>query len=282
MALIANVGLPGCGKTEFTTHLALKHYKRTNSLIRKCIRKYLHKPILINNVYSNYPILLDKKEKIYSNIVHIDDLKNQYSFPKHSFLCFDEPQLDYDSLDFKLFPRAIGMFLQAHRHFGIDDIVFATQHPNRLVMYEKNIMTMYNRIHNSFKIPFLPYKLLIIRSCYELCDYDYICSRDKDVRKMHDIKISFKIVNCKKVHNSYDSTYLSSLNSDKPLINKGVYNNLDLTEEQRKAYNKKFEDNAFVSKKEQKSRQKQSANFFDTGRKISNNDVEIYDIFNNL
>ena len=282
MALTALVGLPRSGKTETLTDMALKHYSRTNSLLRKCIRKYMHKPIIINNVYTNYPILLDKKNNIYSNIVHIDDLKNQYSFLPHSFIGFDEPQLDYESLDFKMFPRAIGMFMQAHGHFLIDDIVFATQHPNRLVMYEKNIMTEYKRIHNIFKIPFTPYKLLIIRSCYELCDYDYICTRDKEVRRMHDIKIHFKLTNSKKVHSRYKSRYLSVLNSDKPLINKGTYTNLDLTEEQKESYNKKFRDNAFVSKKEQNARQKEIANFFDTGRKISYNSDKNFDFFGNL
>lgn len=244
MALQCNVGLPGSGKTEYLTYMALKHYKQTNSLLRRTIRKIMKKEEWINNVYTNYPVCLDLKKKIYSNIVSIDDLDNSYSFQINSFIGIDEPQIKDDSQDFKEFPRGIGMWLQLHRHFGIRHIAFATQHPNRLVIYEKNIMSLYNRLFNTFKIPFTPYKLVVIRNCYELVDYDFIATRDRDVRRQHDIKRHFKLYNAKKVHKHYDDKYMSVLNDDKPLLNKGQYTSLKLTTVQMQEYLNYFENNS--------------------------------------
>lgn len=241
MALQCNVGLPGLGKTEYLTYMALKHYKKMNSFLRRKIRVILKKEEFINNIYSDYPICLDLKRKVFSNIASVNDLDNSYSFPKHSFLAFDEPQIKHDSQDWQEFPRASGMFMQLHRHFGIDNVCFATQHPNRLVVYEKNIMSCYNRIFNSFKIPFTPFKLLVIRNCFELTDYEYIASRDKDVKRQHDIKRHFKIINAKEVHKHYDDKYMSVLNEEKPLLNKGQYTSLKLTKEQVKEYLDYFE-----------------------------------------
>ena len=66
-------GIPGSGKNVLATKLAIKHYKRENNIIRKIIRKILHQEIIVNNVYSTYPILLkkyskrSKKQDIYTN-----------------------------------------------------------------------------------------------------------------------------------------------------------------------------------------------------------------------
>lgn len=242
MALSSNCGLPGSGKTELLTYLAVKHYKKENSLLRLWIRKYLKKldDIYVNNVYTDYPVLLDLKNNIYSNRVHINDLDNSYRFKKGAFIGIDEPQLKHDSADWQDFPRSIGMFLQLHRHFGISDIVFATQHPNRLVMYEKNIMGVYRKMHNVIKIPFTHFKFVIIRSCYEIDDYPLISTRDKETKKMRNIKTKFMIYNAKKVHKHYDDKYLSPLNELKPLLNKGTYTSLKLDEEDLKYYDEYF------------------------------------------
>ena len=97
MALSSNCGLPGSGKTEFLTYLAVKHYKKENSLLRLWIRKYIRKlsDIYVNNVYTDYPVLLDLKNNIYSNKVHINDLDNSYRFKKGAFIGIDEPQLKH-------------------------------------------------------------------------------------------------------------------------------------------------------------------------------------------
>ena len=36
-------GIPGSGKNVIATRIALKHYKKTNSPIRRLIRKIMHK-----------------------------------------------------------------------------------------------------------------------------------------------------------------------------------------------------------------------------------------------
>ena len=241
MSLIALCGVPGAGKTFMLTRMARKHYKRQNSFLNKVIRKIHKEPSHINNVYSNYPILLNKKKKIYSRIISIEDLKNQYSFLDHSFIAFDEPQLDYDSIaDSFIFPRAIGMTLQMHRHIGIDNIVFATQHPNRLVVYEKNIMNEYYKIMKKIKLPFLPWGLVCARKCFEIEDYARITTGSREIRKECSISRSFFFFNFKKVYVSYDSTYLRPLNLDKPLLNNGCYKNLVMPKKACEHLNKKF------------------------------------------
>ncbi len=257
MALQCNVGLPGAGKTEYLTYMALKHYKKTNSFLRRKIRKIFKKDEWINNIYTNYPLCLDIKKKIYSNIVFIDDLDNSYSFLYGAFIAIDEPQVKDDSQDFKDFPRGIGTWLQLHRHFGIRNVVFATQHPNRLVVYEKNIMSLYNRLFTTFKIPFTGFKLIVIRNCYELTDYEFIATRDRNVKRQHDIKIRFKLYNAKKVHKHYDDKYMSVLNDDKPLLNRGQYKSLKLSAEQIKEYLEYFERNS--ARNSRKRNQKNSA-----------------------
>lgn len=51
-------GIPGSGKNVLATHIALKHYKKENSLLLRIIRRVLRQPTYINNVYTSYPILL--------------------------------------------------------------------------------------------------------------------------------------------------------------------------------------------------------------------------------
>lgn len=242
VALFTNTGLPGIGKTEYSTMLALKHYKDTNNFIKKTVRYVMKKPLIVNNIYSNYPILLDKKRNIYSNKVMVEDLNLEHRFLKGSFISIDEPQLEDDALDYEYFDRRKAMFMQLHRHFGIDSIVFTTQHPNRLIVFEKQIMAYFQRITRTIKIPFLPYKILFIRRCYELADYEAITTRDKNRRKENDIETKFSIINIKKVHSSYNDKYFAPLNSKKPLLNKGTYNSLEMDEVTLNYYRKKIEE----------------------------------------
>ena len=99
MSVIGLHGVPGSGKTLSVAVIARKHYKRENSLIKKVIYKIFStlpgKPGIkfkkkleyykifpkgrINNVYSSYPILLDRKRNIYSNKFSIFDFNNKYN-----------------------------------------------------------------------------------------------------------------------------------------------------------------------------------------------------------
>lgn len=56
-------GIPGSGKNVLATHYAIKHYKKENSLFRRCVRRCFHEPAYINNVYTSYPILLKRVQK---------------------------------------------------------------------------------------------------------------------------------------------------------------------------------------------------------------------------
>ena len=81
MALRSFCGIPGSGKTLDATDIAIKHYKKQNNRIKYYLAFIFSKLGIkskkvdyeyyklfpkkrINNVYSNYPILLDKKREI--------------------------------------------------------------------------------------------------------------------------------------------------------------------------------------------------------------------------
>jgi len=226
MSVISINGLPGKGKTLTATAFALKHYKKQNSLLKQFIRKIKKEPVILNNVYSNYPILLDKRKKIYSNKVSIYDLKNQYSFLPRSLIIIDEIQLFFDSDEYKKFPRIIANFNQAHRHFGIQDIIYISQHPSRVVKKLRNVVSEYYRIKTRFCIPILKIGFISMRVTYEFFDYEMAFTKDKELKKMKDIKSKIIFCNFRKLYNAYDTVYLFPINADSPLKNSGTYDSL--------------------------------------------------------
>lgn len=234
MSVISINGLPGKGKTLTATMLALKHYKKENNVFKKIYRKLKHDDIIVNNVYSNYPILLNKRKKIYSNRVSIYDLKNQYSFKPNSLIIIDEIQLFYDSDEFKNFPRIIANFNQAHRHFLVKDIIYISQHPSRVVKKLRNVVSEYYRIKTKIMIPILKVGIITCRVTYEFEDYESSFTKDKELRKLKDIKSKVFLVNFRKVFKSYDTIYLLPLNIDKPRLEKGSYSDLDLPVEDKR------------------------------------------------
>ena len=229
MSVIGLHGIPGSGKTLGAVGgIALKTYKKDNRLIKRLIRRFLRVPIRINTVYSNFPILLDKKRKIYSNIVSIDDLNNHYSFYPNATIILDEIQAYYDSSkDFKQFPRNIATFFQFHRHFGIKNIYLISQSPSRVVKYLREICGEYQRIKKYIKIPILHIGFIYYRKCHELEHYFMAFTRSKEQKRMYDIKSGFYIFNYKKVYSAYKSRYLEIFNRDKPLLYKSTYKTLD-------------------------------------------------------
>lgn len=234
MSVISINGLPGKGKTLTATMIALKHYKKENTILRKLVRKIKKEEVTVNNVYSNYPILLNKRKKIYSNRVSIYDLKNQYSFKPNALIIIDEIQLFYDSDEFKTFPRIIANFNQAHRHFLVKDIIYISQHPSRVVKKLRNVVSEYYRIKTKIMIPILKIGIITCRLTYEFEDYEASFTKDKELRKLKDIKSKIFFVNFRKVFKAYDTIYLLPLNVDKPRINKGSYNELYLPDEDKK------------------------------------------------
>ena len=241
MAVISINGLPGKGKTLTSVNLAIKHFKSENKFLTRLIRKLQRKNPYYNNVYSNFPILLDKRRKIYSRKIDIDDLKNQYSFLPNSLIIIDEIQLFYDSDEYKTFPRIIANFNQAHRHFGIKDIIYISQHPSRVVKKLRNVVSVYYRIKTNFCIPILKIGFISCRLSYEFEDYEQSFTKDKELRKLKDIKTKVFFCNFRKIYKLYDTVYLKPLNSDKPLLEVGNYNSLSLeSREIEKLENKLF------------------------------------------
>lgn len=228
MSVVSINGLPGKGKTLLSTHLAIKHFKNQNKFFPKLIRKLQRKEVIYNSVYSNFPICLDKRNKIYSNRVSVYDLMNQNSFLPDSLIIIDEIQLFYDSDEYKTFPRIIANFNQAHRHFGIKDIVYISQHPSRVVKKLRNVVSEYYRIKTLFRIPILSIGFISARVTYEFEDYELSFTKDNELRKMKDIKSKIFFVNFRKAFKSYDTCYLRPLNSDKPLLDHGNYKSIDL------------------------------------------------------
>lgn len=258
MALKSYCGIPGSGKTLDATYDILKHYKKENSSLKKFIIYIFYKlgnkkakikwqyykefPYnKINNIYSNYPVLLDKKKKIYSNYLNIWDLNNDYSFLPNSLIVIDEIQLYIDSEDYKDKNinnkiRRIAKFLQAHRHFGIDSIIFISQHPSRIFKKGRNICESYLKHKKIFNFPIIPISIIKCVGYYELDYYGRFIPRDRETKKKleFDYYKKIRIFNRKKVYNAYSSRYLSKYNYDKPLLNKGSFNNLNLNYEQLK------------------------------------------------
>lgn len=238
MVLTIN-GIPGSGKNVLATYLAKVHFKKENNIIRKLIRKIKHEEVIVNNVYTSYPIRLkkyskfSKKEDIYSNRTTLYDLVPYNRFKKHALIIIDETQAFYDSEEHKEFPKEISTFNQFHRHFDIDDIIYITQHPSRLMKKLRILCCEFNKVKKFIVIPFINLAFMHIVKYYEFDDYGKY-NHPKKEAKTYDVKNQYKLFFVKKVFNSYDSKYLSVLNSEQPLYDRGMFNSLELSEQEIK------------------------------------------------
>lgn len=204
MSVIAVCGLPGTGKSLFTTYLARKHYKRLNRFNFKAKKNY---------VYSNYPIKLDKKH--YSKSISLDDLGLKTSWNPGSVIILDEVQLYFDSLDFKDFPKSVRNTFQLHRHFGISNIYINSQHPSRIVKQLRVLCCEFYDVTGFIKIPFTPFAIFWYNIYYNADDFGKSVKVNKgDVS--YKFAKRFKIINYKKIYKSYDTCYMSELVADKP------------------------------------------------------------------
>ncbi len=237
--VIAINGLPGSGKNVRATYLAKKHFKKTNNVIRRIIRKIKHEEIIFNNVYSTYPILLKKYKKrskkidIYSNLVTIYDLVPSNRFKKNACIIIDEAQAFYDSEDYKKFPKEIAVFNQFHRHFDVDNIYYVSQHPSRILKKLCVLMCEFDKIKTFINIPFINVGFMHIVKYFERDDYGKYNHPRKEA-KTYDVKNIFCLFRTKPVFNSYHSKYLKVLNEDSPLYDYGEFTSLDLSNEQIK------------------------------------------------
>lgn len=230
-------GIPGSGKNVRATYLAKKHFKKENSLLRKLIRKLLHKPIIVNNVYTTYPVLLkkyrkrSKKNNIYSNRVTLFDLVPDNRFIDNALIIIDETQAFYDSEEYKNFPKEIAVFNQFHRHFNIKDIYYISQHPSRIMKKLCILASEFDKIKTFINIPFINIGFMHIVCYYERDDYGKY-NHPKKEAKIYDVKNKYCLFLSGKVFRSYHSKYLRVLNIDKPLYNRGTFDSLDLTNQE--------------------------------------------------
>lgn len=230
-------GIPGSGKNVRATYLARKAYKKNNNILRKLIRRIKHESIIVNNIYSTYPICIkkyskkSKKQDVYSNIVTIYDLIPDNRFLKHSTIIIDETQAFYDSEEYKDFPKEIAIFNQFHRHFDVDDIYYITQHPSRLMKKLRILSCEFDKIKTFINIPFINLAFMHIIRYFEFDDYGKYHHPKKEA-KTYDVKNKYVLFFTRKTFKSYNSKYLQVLNKDKPLYNRGTFNSKTLTESQ--------------------------------------------------
>lgn len=191
----------------------------------------------INNVYSTYPILLDKKRNIWSHKFSLYDLDNRFSFYPDSVLITDEVQLFIDSDEYndkekKKKISKIAKFLQAHRHFGVKQIIFTSQSPSRIFKKGRNIVVGYLKQNKLINLPFG----ITIMTGIMYYDFDYYgkyIPRDREERKKlpFDYKKVFKIFLRNRLYSAYDSRYLAKYNYKQPLLNKGTWDDYKVTSE---------------------------------------------------
>lgn len=253
MEILCFSGIPGSGKTLDATYEALRHYKKENNIIKKSIYLLFSKIPgklgqasrdkiayynsfphgKINNIYSSYPILLDKKRNIYSRKWSIFAFNGKWSFLPNAMFVDDEIQLkidsdEYDDKDKKKLISKIAKFMQSARHFGCSQIILCTQHPSRLFKKARNVASGFVQHKSMFIIPFIYRGWIKTIKYYILDDYGKYIPRDRKERAKlpFEYKKKIKFINFKKVFSAYDSRYLSKYNYDKPLFDKGTYDSL--------------------------------------------------------
>lgn len=203
----------------------------------------------INNVYSTFPICLDKKNKVFTNMISLYDLQGQYSFIPNALIITDEVQLFVDSDEYKdkeknkIISR-IAKFLQAHRHFGVKQIIFTTQNPSRLFKKARNVTVWYIKQKKIINIPFTPFSIMRGIAYEDIDFYGKHIPKDKDERR----KLAFEYRKFTKfflrstLYNAYDSRYLSVYNFERPLLERGCWNDFKVSYDY---VSNLFEDNVF-------------------------------------
>lgn len=229
-----------------------------NSLDYDYYKLFEHEKIV--NVYSSYPILLDKRLNIWTKKVTLYDLMNNYSFLPNSLIIIDETQLYIDSDEYsdKKTNKIIGKiakFLQAHRHFGIKEIIFTSQSPTRIFKKARNIIVGYLKQNRILKIPFTQLAVMFGILYYDFEYYGHYIPKDKEERRKLPFayKKVIEVFNINKVYEAYDSKYLSLYNYTKPLLDRGSWTDFKVPEEVLKML---FEDDGIegVQKHEASSR----------------------------
>lgn len=229
-------GLPGSGKTLNATRDIKRKFNKDNAIINKLIYMIKNKTIslenyqYINNVFSNYPILLNKKNKIYSNLITPKSMEMNYNINDNSVIVLDEFQKYFDSRNYKKFPIGLGTLLQHHRHGNIDKIIFLSQHPRRIDNKVRDLCETFRKINKTIVISLFGVPLIGLSFYVDYFDFE-------DYGKYHDIPKEQKIFDSKKGFNlitydtftSYDSKYFKYKFQCLPMIQKIEYTSMELT-----------------------------------------------------
>jgi len=222
LSVIAICGLPGTGKTLFSTYLMTRKFKKENWLIKRLFRHLNYN----NNVFSNYPIKLNKKR--YSNQVSLYDLMKYKKWYMDSDIVLDEFQLYCDSIDFKNFPSKVRNFFQLHRHFGVNNIYVLSQDPSRIVKQVRVLICEYYEIVKFIRIPIIGIGIFRYNIFYN--DEDY--GKSVNVKKQ-DVQYKFKkrIKFCryKKIYKAYNTKYMRCLVDNESYFERVEFNDKYMT-----------------------------------------------------
>lgn len=227
MSITIYSGLPGKGKTAMATLNAVKKYKRDNNFILRLLKKQRG-----NLIYSNYPILLDIKNKVFSHPVSLVDLQMTVKYPHHSMIIIDEVQRYYDSREFKTFPKDLGIFLQHHRHATIDDIILITQHPRRIDNKMRDLAEVYRKYRIFWKFfSFVPFGICMYSNYYEFDDYGKFHRVHKEA-KTYDVDNHIRFFLKKSIFPHFSTKYYHVIFDDLKMIYSDYFNGIELTKDQ--------------------------------------------------
>ncbi len=218
MSVIGIHGLPGTGKTLFCTYLMKKKAKKENRIFKRLFHKFQY----VNNVYSNYPIMLSKKH--YSNQTSLYDLCEYHKWKMDSDIVLDEFQLYCDSVDFKEFPSRARTTFQLHRHFGINNIYVLSQDPSRIVKQVRQLICEFYEIVRFIKIPILGIGFFRYNIFYK--DEDYSKSvkvKKEDVQYKFKKRISLPFF-YRRIYKSYNTKYMRCLVDNEDYIEEKEFN----------------------------------------------------------
>jgi hypothetical protein len=224
MALISLGGIPGAGKNLTGVYLAKRHYKSENNFIKRIIRKRKGLEKIYNNVYSNFPILLDKKNNVWSNEVSIHQLNGEYRFRENAFIEIDEMQISFDSMEYKDFPDCIAHFFQAHRHLEYNAIYTNSQSLSRIIKRVLVVTQEYWRIIESKKI--LWWVITDYELTWDLASGNETKVLSDDLVDREHIRIRF---NAKRAYEAYDTKYLKGLKEKAKRYNNEMWTKLQMS-----------------------------------------------------
>ena len=235
---------PGTGKTFNMTRVALKEFDYQNPKKTIFFKKLFKRKVIYNNtIYSNYPIMLRefKKKvywldgaknlhytnKIYSNKIKLTDMRLKYKFCEEASFYIDEIQYMYDSQEYSAFPDCIAHFFQVHRHLSYNYIYTNSQSIARVI---KKVLCVSEEYWNILSLNF--YFGFLGRTKFRVT-YDINTSKNNENM---DVTSSEELVKkwffTKRIFRAYDTKYLSSLNENLPIYNKGVWDNLKVTKKE--------------------------------------------------